>query len=81
VFFVGVCLFVCLLATLHTNFRTDLHEIFRDGWQWDDENWLNFGGHPESRLDTGIVFLIRYHCETEKAGLRCNYDIITSPAP
>jgi len=26
---------VCLLATLHKKiFRTDLHEIFRVGWQW-----------------------------------------------
>jgi len=24
-------LFVCLLAALHNNFRTDLHEIFREG--------------------------------------------------
>ena len=27
-----VCLSVCLLATLHKNFQTDLHEIFREGW-------------------------------------------------
>jgi len=27
------CLFVCLLPTLCKNFRTDLHEIFRQGWQ------------------------------------------------
>jgi len=26
-----VCLCVCVLATLRKNFRTDLHEIFRDG--------------------------------------------------
>jgi len=32
--FVVVCLFVCLLATLRENFQTDLHEIFREGWQW-----------------------------------------------
>ena len=25
-----VCLSVCLLATLRKNFRTDLHEIFRE---------------------------------------------------
>jgi len=24
---------VCLLATLHKNFQTALHEIFREGWQ------------------------------------------------
>jgi len=27
-------LFVCLLATLHKNFPTDLRDIFREGWQW-----------------------------------------------
>jgi len=31
------CLFVCLLATLRKNFQTDLHEIFREGWQWAKE--------------------------------------------
>ena len=30
-------LFVCLLATLHKNFGTDFHEIFREGWQWANE--------------------------------------------
>jgi len=25
------------LATLRKNIRTDLHEIFREGWQWADE--------------------------------------------
>ena len=34
--FVVVCLSVCLLATLRKNSRTDLCEIFRDGWQWTD---------------------------------------------
>jgi len=34
---VVVCLFVCLLVTLRKNFRTDLHEIFREGWQWASE--------------------------------------------
>ena len=31
------CLSVCLLATLRQNFRTDLHEVFRKGWQWTSE--------------------------------------------
>jgi len=26
------------------------------GWQWADEQILNFGGDPDHRLDTGIVF-------------------------
>jgi len=28
---------VYLLATLRKNYRTDLHEIFREGWQWTSE--------------------------------------------
>ena len=39
---VVVCLFVCLLATLRENFRTDLHEIFREGWQWANEQTVKF---------------------------------------
>ena len=30
-------LFVCQIATLRINLQTDLHEIFREGWQWDNE--------------------------------------------
>ena len=41
---------------------------------------LNFGGDPDHRLDTGIVFRIRYHYELGKAGLRCSDDVITSLA-
>jgi len=37
-----ICIVICLLATLHKNFQMDLHEIFREGWQW-----LNFGGDPD----------------------------------
>jgi len=45
-----VCLSVCLflLATLRKNFGMDLHEIFRECWQWGPMNkWLNFGGNPD----------------------------------
>ena len=28
--------------------------------------WLNFGGHPDHRLDTGIVFRIRHYWEIRK---------------
>jgi len=69
----SVCLRVCLLAILRKNFRTDLHEIFRGGIQWAVEQ--NFGGDPDHRLDTGIVFrfvttgdtesgISRLHCVT-----------------
>ena len=47
---VAVRLFVCLsvrpLATLCKNFWSDLHEIFREGWQW-----LNSGGDPDPYPD------------------------------
>jgi len=36
------CLSVCLLATLCKNFRMDLHEIFREGWQWANEQMIKF---------------------------------------
>ena len=51
-------LFVCLLATLCTNFRTDLHAIFTEGWQWANEQMVKFGWQSYHRLDTGIVFRI-----------------------
>ena len=57
-------LFVCLLATLRKNSGTDLHKIIRDGWPMN--KWLNFGGDPDHRLDTGIVFRIHHYWETRK---------------
>jgi len=33
---------VCLLATLHKNFQTDLHEILREVWQWACEQMIKF---------------------------------------
>jgi len=33
---------VCLLATLHKNSQTDLHEIFREGWQCANEQMITF---------------------------------------
>jgi len=35
-------LFVCLLATLHKNFQTDLREIFTEGWHWASEQMVKF---------------------------------------
>ena len=32
----------CLLATLRKNFRRDLHESFREGWQWAIEQLVKF---------------------------------------
>ena len=66
VVFPSVCLSVCLLATLHNNFRLDLHEIITDVWQWPMNKWLNFGGDPDHRLDTWIVFRIRHYWQIGK---------------
>ena len=55
--FVVVYLSVCLLATLRKNLRTDLHEIFRDGWEWNNEQTTKFCCDPDNHLDTGICFL------------------------
>jgi len=47
-------LFVCLLATLRKNFRTDSHEIFRKGWQWANEQKIKFwwrSGSPSGYRD------------------------------
>jgi len=47
-------LFVCLLATLRKNFQTDLHEIFKEGWQWAIEQmfkfWWRFGSRIRIRI-------------------------------
>jgi len=37
-----VFVILCLLATLRTNFQTDLDEIFREGWQWASEQIITF---------------------------------------
>jgi len=37
-----VIIVVCLLATLRKNFHTDLHEIFRQDWQWANEQMIKF---------------------------------------
>ena len=55
-------LFVCLLATSRKNFRTDLHDIFREGWQWAIEQmvrfrWRSRTGSPDGGTD--IATLVR----------------------
>ena len=57
---------VCLLATLHKNFQTNLHEIFWEGWQRPVNELLNFGSDPDHRLDTGIVFRFCHYREIWK---------------
>jgi len=49
-----VCLSVCLLTTLCKNFQMDLHEIFREGWQWANEQMIKFrwqSGSPSGYVD------------------------------
>jgi len=60
------CLSVYLLATLRKNFQTDLHEIFREGWQWANERMIKFQWRSGHRLDTGIVLRIRHYWEYGK---------------
>jgi len=38
---------VCLLATFHKNFQTDLHEIFRQGLQLAYEQTIKSCGDPD----------------------------------
>ena len=52
-------LFVCLLATLRTNFQTDLHEIFREGWQWANEQMLKFWWQSGSQIQIQIQIQVR----------------------
>ena len=56
---IGVCLFVCLLATLCKNFRMDLHEIFREGWQWASEEMIKFWWRSGWQIWIRIATLVR----------------------
>ena len=38
------------LATLCKNVQTDLHEIFREGWQWASEQTIKFWWRSSSRI-------------------------------
>jgi len=55
--FLFVCLYICLLATLHKIFQTDLLEIFTEGWQWAIEQMITFwwwsGSQIQVYWDTG----------------------------
>ena len=45
-----VCLFVCLSATLRKYFQTELHEIFREGWQCTIEQMVTFWWRSGSQI-------------------------------
>jgi len=60
------CLSISVLATLRKNLQTDLHEIFREGWQWANEQMIKFWCDPDHRLDTGFVLRIRHYWKIRK---------------
>jgi len=67
-----VCQFICLLATLHKNFWMDLHEIFREGWQWNSEQMVKFWWRFRSRIRIRIQVRIWIHIVTvTRALLEC----------
>ena len=84
-----VCLFVCLLATLRKNFLTDFHEICREGWQWADEQTIEFWWRSGSPSGYRIVYRIRHYWEIRKvvstdcAACTSRHDVtvIMSPGP
>ena len=81
------CLFVCLLATLRKNFRTDLHEIFRKGCNGSLNKWLNFVGAISIRFarwrdwyrDTGKTCVGGgMHCPSASSYLSSSAEYIVS---
>jgi len=55
-----VLVIVCLSATLPNNFQTDLHEIFREGWQWANEQMIKFSWRSGSQIRIRIATLVRH---------------------
>jgi len=53
------CLSVCLLASLQKNFPADLHEIFRKGRQWANEQKIKFWCRSGSGIRIQIPIRIR----------------------
>jgi len=62
----SVYLFVYLLAILCKNFRTALHESFREGWQWTSEQLIKFWWRSGSLSGYRTVFRIRHYWEIRK---------------
>jgi len=74
-----VCLSLCLLATLRKNSRTDLHEIFREVWQWANEQTIKFwwksrppSGYGDCFSDSSLSWEIRKVVSTDCAARRCS---------
>jgi len=70
---VVVCRFVRLLATLRENFRTDLHEIFWEGWQRASEQKIKFcwrsGSLIRIRIDSDTDTDLDLYRDTSKTCL------------
>jgi len=59
-----VSFFVSLLARLRENGRTDLHEIFTEGAEWDDliQFWVNSEKPRDAAMrNTGTGFVVLSH--------------------
>jgi len=56
-------LFVCSLATLRENFRTDLHKSFRKCWQWASEQMIKLWWRPSRYRN---CFRVRHYWEIRK---------------
>jgi len=73
-----VIVVVCLSVsnfTLHKNFRTDLHEILREGWQWANEQMIKFwwrSGSPSGYRDCFPDSSLLGDTESGLNRLRCN---------
>jgi len=75
----SVCLFVCLLATLRKNFRTDLHEIFRVGWQLANEQMIKFWWRSGSGIRIRIWIRIRIRIRVATLVRRALAEVCTVP--
>jgi len=60
-------LFLYLLATLRKNFRTDLHDILREGWQWANERMIKFRWRSALPFRYRDCFRIRHYWEIPKS--------------
>jgi len=58
----SVCMSVCLFATYRKNSRTDLLEIFREGWQGANEQMIKFWWRSGSWIWIRITTLVRRAC-------------------
>ena len=51
---------VCMLVTFCKNCQTDLHDIFREGWQWASEQMIKFWWQSGSQIRIRIATLVRH---------------------